>query len=280
MNQKLPRVYDYTDFREYLRDVYQARKKVDRRFSQRYIARSVGASSSGWFSDIINGRIPLTATYHRALVTLLGLRPREADFFELLVQYGQTTNLEDKNRYLGKLLAFKDVQPLVVSRQKFDFYRYWYYTAIRELLIYSDFCGDYAALTALLEPGIRPAEARQAIDTLEAIGLIRKDEKGCYRPVDRTISKDSTFQSVHWRNFVTSMMKLAIESVDRFAAEDRNISSVTVGLSESGWKIACNEVALLRKRLLALSERDTNPEKIVQCNFQLFPLTKNMKDTP
>jgi len=278
MNRKLPRVYDYTDFREYLRDIYQARKQKDRRFSQRYIARCVGASSSGWFSDVINGRIPLTATYHRALVTLLGLRPREADFFELLVLYTQTDNLEDKNRYLGKLLGFKDVEPLLVSKKKFDFYRHWYYTAIRELLLYIDFCGDYGALAALLEPVIRPTEVRQAIETLEAIGLITKDEKGCYRPVDRTVSKDSAFQSVHWRNFVTSMMKLAIESVDRFAAKERDISSVTIGLSESGWKIACNEVALLRKRLLALSERDSDSERIVQCNFQLFPLTKKMKD--
>lgn len=277
MNRKLPRVYNYTDFREYLRDVYQFRKKEDRGFSQRFIAKSVGASSSGWFSDVINGRIPLTATYHRALVTLLGLRPREADFFELLVQYAQTDNLEDKNRYLGKLLAFKDVEPLVVSRRKFDFYRHWYYTAIRELLIYNDFCGDYAQLAALLDPVIRSTEVRQAIETLETIGLISRDEAGCYRPVDRTISKDTAFQSVHWRNFVTSMMKLAIESVDRFDADERDISSVTVGLSESGWKIACNEVALLRKRLLALSERDSDSERIIQCNFQLFPLTKKMK---
>jgi uncharacterized protein (TIGR02147 family) len=237
----------------------------------------VGANSSGWFSDVINGRISLTKTYISPLVNLLGLRPREVEFFELLVGYGQAQNLDEKSRFLQRILSFKDIEPLLVTRNKFEFYSNWYFTAIRELLIFYPFTDDYAALAEMLDPPIRPIEAKQAVETLHSIGLVAEDEKGHYRPVDRTITKDPEFQSIHWRNFVISMMRLAIESVDRHEAWQRDISSVTIALSQRGWEIARQEVALLRKRLLVLSEQDSDPEKIYQCNFQLFPLTKSGK---
>jgi uncharacterized protein (TIGR02147 family) len=278
MKIKTPRVYEYSDYRIYLRDVYTIRKKSDRGFSHRYISNYVGASSSGWFSDIINGRIALTRTFLTPMLQLLELRPREADFFELLVSYNQAENLEEKNRYLQKIIGFKDIEPLLVTKNQFDFYRTWYFTAIRELLLYYRFDGDFAALGALCDPPIKPAEARQAIDTLKSIGLVAENERGSLQPVDKTVSKDSTFQSVHWRNFVVAMMDLAIESVDRHKAEQRDLSSVTVGLSETALSIARQEVALLRKRLLALSEQVAKPDKIYQCNFQIFPLTQSLRD--
>jgi uncharacterized protein (TIGR02147 family) len=278
MKIKIPRVYEYTDYRSYLRDVYTIRKKNDRGFSHRFISNCVGASSSGWFSDILNGRITLTKTFLTPLLQLLELRPREADFFELLVAYNQAENLEEKNRYLQKIIAFKDIEPLLINKNQFDFYRTWYFTALRELLLYYRFDGDYATLSQLCDPPIKPTEARQAIETLISIGLIAENETGVLRPVDKTVSKDSAFQSVHWRNFVVAMMNLAIESVDRHKAEERDLSSVTVGLSETALAIARQEVALLRKRLLALSEQVAKPDKIYQCNFQIFPLTQSLRE--
>lgn len=77
-----------------------------------------------------------------------------------------------------------------------------------------------------------------------------------------------------------AMMQLAQESVDRHTSQERDISAVTVGLSASAYAVARQEIALLRKRLLALSEQDTQVDKVYQCNFQLFPLSQTLQDTP
>lgn len=278
--QKKLSIFIYNDFRLFLKDTYLARKETDRKFSHRYIAQHVGATSSGWFSDIINGRITLTRQFIPALVKVFALRAKEADFFELLVGYGQAETLEEKNRFLQKIISFKDIEPLIVTKNQFDFYRNWYFTAIRELLLYIDFKGDVSVLVQKLSPAIKPAEARQAIETLLSIGLIKENEQGFLKPVEKTISKDSAFQTVHWRNFMVAMMQLAQESVDRHKAQERDISTVTVGLSASAYAVARQEIALLRKRLLALSEQDTQVDKVYQCNFQLFPLSQSLQDTP
>ncbi len=277
MKSKSILIFNYTDYREYLRDSYTFRKKNDSKFSHRYIALRVGATSSGWFSDIINGRINLTRAFLPKLCRLLGLKQREGDFFELLVNYNQAESLDMKNRYFHKMLTYKEVNPSLVNREQFEFYSNWYITAIRELLLTYEFSDNYQSLAKKLDPPIKAFEAKEAVKILISCGLVEKNAQGFYKPINKTITKDSAFRSIHWANFVTSMMKLAMESVDRHEKSQRDISSVTVGLSEQSLDVAREEIAELRKKLLALSEHDGCPQAVYQCNVQLFPLTQILK---
>ncbi|NLG17436.1 MAG: TIGR02147 family protein [Fibrobacter sp.] len=271
-------IYDYSDYRLFLRDIYNRRKETDKKFSHRFIAAHVGASSSGWFSDIINNRINLTRQYLTALCKLLHLSAREIDFFEVLVDYCQSGALAEKNRYMQKIFSFKEINPALVQKEQFEFYSKWYISAIRELLLLYNFKDDYHELARKLDPPIKPAQAKQAIVVLLSIGFIKQNREGFYKPVERNISKSTAFRSVYWANFVTSMMNLAIESIDRHSSDVRDISSVTVNLSPEGFKTAKAEIDALRKRLLALSGMETKQFATYQCNFQLFPLTQPVRE--
>lgn len=277
MEAATPSVYDYTDYRQYLRDAYSCRKEMNRSFSQRYIAMRVGASSSGWFSDIVNSRINLTRTHLVSLCKVFGLSQRESDFFELLVNYCQAASFEDKNKTFQKMLSIRDVNKSLVNREQFEYFNYWYYTAIRELLFTYNFRDDYRSLARMLDPPIKPSEAKKAISVLDTLGLIKVNSQGYYKPVEKTLLKDAAFRSVHWGNFISSMIELGKESVERHKASQRDLSAVTIGLSPEKFEIARTEIAELRKRLLALSEQDDNHEAVYQCNIQLFPITKRRK---
>jgi uncharacterized protein (TIGR02147 family) len=278
MENSSPSIYNYTDYRLFLRDIYNYRKTLDKKFSHRFIANHVGATSSGWFSDVINDRISLTRTYQMSLCKLLHLRQRESDFFEALVDYAQAGSLEEKSRYMQKIISFKEVNPSLIGQKQFEFYSKWYITAIRELLLFHDFKDDYKALGKMLSPSIRPTEAQQAVDILLSLGFIKKDSNGFFKPVTKTITKDTAFRSVHWGNFVTSMMKLAIESVDRHDADLRDISAVTINLSQENFQFAKAHIEELRRRLLALAEQDSSENTVFQCNIQLFPLSRSSKE--
>lgn len=278
MDSTTPSIYDYTDYRQFLRDCYNSHKESDKKFSHRFIAVHVGATSSGWFSDIINNRINFTKVYLSPLCKLLHLNRRESDYFESLVEYDQAGSLVEKNRYMLRIMSFKEINPSIISQDHFEIYSKWYITAIRELLLFYDFNDDYRSLGRMLDPPIRPSEAQQAIKILLSTGFIKKNSDGFYKPVAQTITKDTAFRSVCWGNFVTSMMKLAMESVDRHDVEVRDISSVTVNLSEDSFEYAKAEIDALRKKLLALSEKDVKSFTVYQCNFQLFPLSQSSKE--
>ncbi|MFP4164739.1 MAG: TIGR02147 family protein [Chitinispirillaceae bacterium] len=270
----MPSVYDYIDYRKFLRDAYEFRKKKNRGFSQRYIVMKVGASSSGWFSDLVNSRINLTRTHLVNLCRVFGLSQNESEYFEELVNYCQAVSFEDKNRTFQKMLGMKDVNKSLVSREQFEYFSSWYFTAIRELLLTYDFKDDYRLLARMLDPPITPSDAKNAIEVLRSLGLVRKNCEGYFKPVERTIIKDSAFKSVHWGNFISSMIRLAMESINRHEASQRDLSAVTMGFSAEKFENAKSEIAKLRKKLLALSEQDKNHEMVYQCNIQLFPLTR------
>ena len=69
------------------------------------------------------------------------------------------------------------------------------------------------------------------------------------------------------------MLDHAATSLDRLPAEQRDISSVTLCLDESGLERVKRALQRYRRELLDIDELEKNPRQVIQVNFQLFPLT-------
>jgi uncharacterized protein (TIGR02147 family) len=267
-------IHSYLDFRSYLKECYRRRKAADKRFSHRFIQEKVGAGSAGWFSDVVAGRIALTSTHLLRLGKLLDLRPSEIDYLETLVDYAQAGSAEEADRHYRKLLAARETKLETVGSHQFEFYTQWWHSAIREMLFFYDFKGDYDALAAKLNPPIKPAQARKSIRLLESLGFIRKDAQQRYRPTEVALRKDPSNKSDHLLDLLKTHSHLGTLALDRMGKEERDISALTLSLSPSGFEKARAEIRALRKRLLDLTEEDAEPEIVYQCNFQMFPITR------
>jgi uncharacterized protein (TIGR02147 family) len=266
-------IFAYTDFRKYLADYYQARKKTDRKFSHRFIQEKTGVSSAGWFADVAKGRTNIHGSHILKLAKLLQLRNSETDYFESMVLFGQAGSLEERTRFFQKMIAFKEVRADLVGMDRLEFYSKWYHGAIRELLFFHPFRGDYAELARRLSPPIRQAEARDSIALLERLDMIEPNGVGGYRSKEAVLKKDAAFPSVVMANFLKHNMELAIEALDRYSKEERDVSCLTVSLSEQGFAHVKEDIRALRKKILAMTEVDVAPTKVYQCNFQFFPLS-------
>ena len=266
-------IFSYTDFRKYLEDFYQARKKSDKKFSHRFIQEKVGASSAGWFADVVKSRTNLQGSHVVKLAKLLQLKSTETDYFESMVLFGQAGSLEERTRYFHKMVAFKEVRADMVGMDKLEFYSKWYHSAIREILFFHPFRGDYAELARKLSPPIRQAEARDSVALLERLGMVEANAIGGYKSIDAVLKKDSSFPSVVMANFLKNNMELAIEALDRYSKEERDVSALTVSLSDQAFAQVKEDIRALRKKILAMTEVDVAPNKVYQCNFQFFPLS-------
>ena len=60
-------------------------------------------------------------------------------------------------------------------------------------------------------------------------------------------------------------------------AQDRDISSLTLCLSRGGLRAFKERIQRVRRELLELSALESDPEQVVQLNFQLFPLSRGKK---
>jgi uncharacterized protein (TIGR02147 family) len=70
------------------------------------------------------------------------------------------------------------------------------------------------------------------------------------------------------------MMEHGSDALDRIPREEREISSLTLCLSEADFAKLRAEIASFRSRLLQRYQSAADAERVVQLNFQLFPLSR------
>ena len=136
------------------------------------------------------------------------------------------------------------------------------------------FDGDYDALGARLMPPISGELARQAVDLLERVGLIKKDAKGNWILNNPAISTGDKVIQQAFINYHKEFIDLAKESITNVPSTERNVSSVTLGISEGSYKKIVKCINEFRKKISMIANEDEDGGRVFQMNIQIFPLSK------
>jgi uncharacterized protein (TIGR02147 family) len=270
----MPDIFNYTDYRKYLSDQYRELKAKDPKYSHRYMSLKMGYGSAGFFADVIAGRKNLTGPLPLKLARFLELQKEAEEYFINLVLFNQAATMDEKNRYYEKLMGVVRIDVKILEADKFQYFSQWFYTAVRELLTFHPFQGDFKALGKKLDPPITPVQAKQAVQLLVDTRLLRLDPDGFYRPTDALISTGEGFSSLNVANFQRAFLDLAREGLDRHPSQERDYSTLTLPLAGEDLPRARLAIAKLRSYLMALSEKSRPPKRVYQFNFQAFPLTE------
>lgn len=271
-------IFTYLSYREFLRHAYEERKSVFPGFSYRFIAQRVGINAST-FVRILQGERNLTPKLVAPVASVFKLGKREAAYFSLLVNLEQARSEQEKKLYFEKAVSFNKSEMMTLLADRYALFESWKYIAIRELLSHYRFCGDYEALARMCTPAISPREAKQAIALLARLGLLRKDQKGCFRPTDKFVTTGEDWRSIAIANYQKSTIALAGEAIERFAPGERDISTLTLNLSQKGLALVKEKIRSLRKELLEVENMEPECDRVYQVNFQIFPLSKSTRGT-
>jgi uncharacterized protein (TIGR02147 family) len=76
------------------------------------------------------------------------------------------------------------------------------------------------------------------------------------------------------------MIDLAKRALDQLPREQRDISSLTLCVNESALPLLKQRIRDFRQELLQLAELWGAPERVVQLNFQMFPLSRRATPKP
>jgi uncharacterized protein (TIGR02147 family) len=199
---------------------------------------------------------------------------QEAEYFETLVHFIKAKSDKESKLFFEKLLSFKELKTNVLTSDQYEFYRKWYYSAIRSLLQFYDFHGDYKELAELLTPPISVKEAKQAIKLLERLQLIRRDASGRYELVDKAITTGSEWRSLAIQSFQEETIEMAKESLARHKKEQRDISTITMNIGPEDLQRLKELTQQFRNTVIRYVNDNASPENVYQMNVQLYPLTK------
>lgn len=272
-------VFQYLDYRAYLRDWYAAHNKDGRSFSFRAFARRAGLKSPNYLKLVMDGERNLTPQTAERFAKGLGLEGDGAGYFIDLVGFNQASSQAERNKQYARLTSFRGYR----KAHKIDlahaaYHSAWYMPAIREMAASPSAESDAGWIAERLLPPITRTEAQRAIETMIALGLLVRDPDGRLRQVDALVSTGPEIHGLHIANYHRAMMERAAASIDLVAPEERDISSLTLCVAEDGLRRLKERVRRFRRELLELSELDDDPVQVVQMNFQLFPLTRALRD--
>jgi uncharacterized protein (TIGR02147 family) len=274
--ENLPDIFRYLDYRLYLKDLFYKLKKENPRFSYRTFARLAGSTSPNFFQLIQKRTLNIQSSNISALAGALGLSRKEEVFLENLAGFDQAKSHEEKDKYYQRILATKTYTSIKeLDKKQYEYYSNWYNPVVRELLIHPDFKNHPKWMTERIFPKVSVPNIIKSIELLKSLNLIKFNEKsGKWVQVDTVISTPSEVLSLAVTNFHNKMIEMARQTIKNFGPKQRDIRSVTLGLSPAGYKEVKKRLESFWREILDFAETQKTPEHVYQLNMQLFPMTK------
>lgn len=283
----LPSVWEYTDYRSWLTDTYHARKAIHRWFSYGVLAQRAGFKARDFLLRVMRGERSLSPESATRLAEALDLSRREQEYFRALVAYNQAKNDQEREVAWGRVQhALAKSRNASAPRLLTDVHRevlsQWHHLAIRSLIEMRPDPGDWETLGRRLVPARTAAVVRRSVELLERGGLIEKRTDGLWHATEKSVTTPAEVGMPALRAFHRDCLQLASEALEALPSERRNITGVTLGISERTYRLICDRLTELRTEVGLLAEADGEADRVYQLTLSLFPFssTDNRDETP
>ncbi|MBD3317389.1 MAG: TIGR02147 family protein [Chitinivibrionales bacterium] len=266
-------IYNYNNYRQYLKDYYEQKKKVASFFSYRYISNKVGLDP-GYIARVFGEKVHLAEKSIPRFASLLGLSSGEAEYFETLVHFNKAKTRKQTDFYSEKLVLLRFPQLRYLDEMQHLYFRKWYYPVIRSIIGFSSFAGDHESIARMLDPEISASEVKHAIAILSGMGLIVRDGKGVFRLGDPFVTTGPSWRSRDIQAYQRKMIELGSDALLRIPKERRDISTLTVSILEKDLERYQKLVEQFRQSVLSLAKSQKEADTVYQLNVQFFPLVR------
>ncbi len=270
-------IFEYADYRQYLRDLFDEKKRRSPAFSHRVLARQLGLSTSNYIMLIMQGKRNLNTDLRYKISTVFKHGTREAEYFEHLVNFGHAKTDSEKSYHFAHMLSMRKSLKLEVLRDShYEYLSTWYNPVIRELVTDPEWNGDFQVLAKAVRPQITAAQAKKSVKLLLKCGLISL-ENGKYVQSSPVVSTEKGIVSMAITGFHREMSKRAFEILDSTDRENRSITGCTLHISRASFEAIREELAQCRSKILAIAQADDEADRVFHLNLQLFPVSTPME---
>lgn len=268
-------IIEYTDFRKFMRDFYEERKRCSA-FSWREFSKIAGFSSPSYMKVVCDGNSKLSRIGVERTGAAMGLAGFEMDYFRAMVKFGQAEVESKKVAAYEEMLSIAKVYKVrVLEGDLFEFYDTWRNPVLRELapLMPGATPGE---LAKMCYPEVSAQEVQESLAFLTKAGLLKKTE-GKLVQSETSVKGSNDATRLAMRGMHRMMSQLATPALE-LPVEERNFSGVTMGLSRESYSKIENLLDEFRRKIIAVAAEEKNVEQVYRLNLQLFPLTKNVKE--
>lgn len=268
----------YIDYRQYLSDYYDHKKKTSVVFSYRQFCMKAGLKSPSIYREVVAGKRNLTHPTIGAFIKGLGFSERDGRFFENLVMFNQAKSEETKRKYLLILRGLHYRKPQKqIPVQLYEYYEKWYNPVIRELAVAVDWKGDFSLLARSVNPRVKTSQARESVELLLRLGFLKKLDNDKFAQTSPDITTGAEVNSLMIRQLNREYARLGFEAIDRFPPSERDISSLIMGIPRSKLAEFKQAIVDFRKRIVGLADTESeNANSFYSLVVEFFPVGRSI----
>lgn len=267
----MPDLFQYTDYRAFLRDWFVEAKQTSSALSYRFLATRMEIDP-GFLVHIFHGQKHLSEKHLQPLVKVLKLDKRQGEYFQRLVGFCKAKGEQEIGRRFNELMELRETRVRELSASHYRYYQNWYVPAIRCLVAARKVHGDGAELSGILRPQITQAQAREAIRLLAKLGMIHKASDGAWEPTDAHVSSGDAWTHLAIRSFQKQTLQLAMDAMESIPKDQREISTMTLAIAREEMATVQEMVREFRSKLAKWAVSTPNADMVYQMNIQVFPL--------
>ena len=268
-------VYDYLDYRDYLRDYYENRKKVSPWYSYKLFGDGVGLDQSQVYR-ILQKQLHISAAARERFASYLELAGPAQAYFFTLIDFSRARKETEHKRLFALLLEMRGSSSSLLEENQFGLYQTWYMPVVRALIGVLEITDDYARIASCLTPPISVEEARKAVSQLARLKLVARDRDGVWRLQGKSWSTGSSYSSAQIRRYQAHTFQLIEQSLDRIPKELRDVNVVNMGADAAAFADCVAILAEARRQIRDRIERVENPDRILRLATGFIPVAGPM----
>lgn len=277
MNLK-PNIFNYNNFRTFLRDLFVYKHRADKKFSKSYVCKSLGLPNSrSYFLDILNGKfvsqikIPL-------FVSVFNLSKEEAHFFRALVNFNQAVEDQSEREFLfEQLISLNQTPKKIISSQEYAYYKEWYHSVVRAILNITDFkkSGNYVKLSQQVFPPITESQARGSVELLLGLKLIKENSNGFLKPTEKVITTGAYAKDEVIKQYQLNSLEIARQAILKNQNQSQRVITKMLSISEEGYNRLLKNLDKINSEIDSIVHKDEAPaDRVYQLDIVFFPHSK------
>lgn len=269
-------VYQYEDFRKFLNDSFEEKRRgqtgsSEGKYTHRKLAAEAGFANPGYFNDVVKGRRTLSDTAMEKLIGVFGLKSNEAEYFRLLVAYGQGKHAEERQELYHQMLFRRNRSSFVrLNPVNSKYYQDYHYPLVRSAIQVLDFRGNYDELAKFIRPAVPVGTLKKCVRDLCEWGLLTQNTDGRYQPSHKNQEPAPSMGDLVKRLNREWVMQAA-DALFAYSKEERYIYSALLTVGAKTFKEIQQRIDKFREEIIELAKGEEKPDRVMQFNIQHFP---------
>jgi uncharacterized protein (TIGR02147 family) len=271
-------IFNYSDYREFLRDFFDMKKRVNPSWSYGLWSSKLGLNSISSITMVINGQRHAGKKIQKALVDFFKFNEKETYYFEELVKISKSSK-NDPNLTILMLEQNSELKELrEKNTESIDLFFNWKAHCVKELTQLKDFFPSGSWIEKRTNGLIKKDEAKELLDALLEAKFLEKsflNGNEVIAPSSTIIpTKEVTKESAH--AYHKGLMENSFEAIKK-DKNKRSLHATTLSLNHDNIQKAKD---IIREFQIKFSEEieSSDADEVYQLNIQFFPLTETGKE--